>query len=418
MTLQTQSQLSHLCRCAIYNELSHMTPYYLSPSSPRLATLSTEVEFHKRNIYLLSLYFDKILVCTDNLVNFTRAFSADLISTVAASSWFTSLVDTGVITLSGWGTNTSHDMMQNQIDYSARYRPKLKTPAYKQHLRALARNAHIVVREPDQGEKEQVDLLDKQVQYLDAFLPIERVHFLSDAIWQTQDSFGFVGTAELFPVVDRLIEEEGPRMASFFPAYYRSWQEYCTAYYRPAITVDTLRNRTPVRIHALQADLGEIPSSFYSPEFFQNFLVTRLGSGQVAKLTGLPAERLVVLRDSDWRVFSDRYHDCLRVASEIAWILNRARDAESFDNPTEIEALVEGIFESERHVRVLSGLGTAVASLVDSLTGTPVLGVAFKLFQRSFHRRLSSLATAQKYREFQAFLGKLNALLNDEAAFA
>jgi hypothetical protein len=70
-------------RYATYNELSHMTPYYLTPDLHRPLDLESELLFHKRNIYLPALTFDHIVICTDNIAAFTRFASA--ISSSASS---------------------------------------------------------------------------------------------------------------------------------------------------------------------------------------------------------------------------------------------------------------------------------------------------------------------------------------------
>ena len=68
--MKTLSELTARKRCAMYNELSHMTPYYLTPDLRRPLDLEGEILFHKRNVYLLALTFDHILICTDNIAGF------------------------------------------------------------------------------------------------------------------------------------------------------------------------------------------------------------------------------------------------------------------------------------------------------------------------------------------------------------
>ena len=47
-------------RFALYNELSHMTPYYLYGKDTSNFDVGNEADFHIKNIKLMALYFDRI----------------------------------------------------------------------------------------------------------------------------------------------------------------------------------------------------------------------------------------------------------------------------------------------------------------------------------------------------------------------
>jgi hypothetical protein len=159
--------------------------------------------------------------------------------------------------------------MENQIDYSLRYRPELKSPSLLNQLRGLGRNSEIVLREPSYGERDHVLFLQDKIRYLEGQFTLDEVSFLTDVIEETQAKHGFVGTMEIFPIIDDAFVAETDKADAFYRAYFQSWQEYSTKYYSPAITVDSLRIRLPGRKTRLQRVVrdAEVISSLYSPVF-------------------------------------------------------------------------------------------------------------------------------------------------------
>src|ERR1700730_2569594 len=139
------NELAEKRLCAIYNDLGHMSPYYMTPQRyPRLF-FESEIQFHKRNLLLLSLLFDHVIIPTDNLLAFTRFLAKDVVSTVVTSPWFRELIEGGIVIFGGWGSSINMDMMKNQIEYSSLFRPELKEKSYVQYLSTLSGIADWVV---------------------------------------------------------------------------------------------------------------------------------------------------------------------------------------------------------------------------------------------------------------------------------
>lgn len=234
--------------CAIYNDLSHINPRYLTPQKYEPTFHDEEVLYHKKNLLLLSLYFDKIIICTDNILAFTRFLSKDIVSSVVMSRWFAELVEQGVIVLAGWGSSISSNMMKNQVEYSGLYRPELKEKRYIECLFELSDIATWVVREPGPGEREHINYLRPLVQSSEGPFDLGDIRFLSDLIEETNHTTGYVGTMEMFPFVDELYSAYAEKLNSFYNSYYTSWHAYCAAHYAPAIPIHTSK---PDRIRAV-----------------------------------------------------------------------------------------------------------------------------------------------------------------------
>lgn len=191
--MEDLSQIANQKRCVIYNELSHITPYYLTPDQARPLDLETEIRFHKRNFYFLALTFDHILICTDNLGAFTRFASADVVWRVICTDWFRRLLESEIIILCGWGSDYGTNLMENQIDYSMRYRPELKPPRLLNSLHEIGANGRMVVREPTYGEKDHITFLRDKLNYLEGRYTFDEISFVNDIIEQTQADYGFIG---------------------------------------------------------------------------------------------------------------------------------------------------------------------------------------------------------------------------------
>ena len=94
----------------------------------------------------------------------------------------------GVIVLAGWGSSFNSDMMKNQMEYSALYRPELKDRRYIEFLSKLSDAATWVVREPGPGEREHVNYLRPLVQRSEGPFDSGDISFLSDLIEETNET--------------------------------------------------------------------------------------------------------------------------------------------------------------------------------------------------------------------------------------
>lgn len=410
--MKTIGELSERKSCAIYNELGHMTPYYLTVDFDQQVDEESELLFHKRNIYLLALTFHHVLICTDNLSAFTSYIPAAIVSKVIVSDWFRKLLDAGVIVLCGWGSNYGPDLMENQIEYSMGYRPNLKKPSFVAQLRDIAHRSEIVLREPGYGELDHVLFLRDKIGYLEGQFTRDEVSFLSDLVEDTQERHGYVGTIEMFPVIEQKFPDLNKANA-FYRAYFRSWQEYCTAYYTPAITVDSSRIRLPGRKTTLKRFAGdvEILSSLFSPDFFSAFLGSQFGPKAVTELLNAHPERLIAIRNGDWKIFLDRYHDCLESASKMAWIMAAAHDTGLLSDEKRLANIVDDLFKVLDPNTDFLAIVSLLEVILKTVPWTSFVGPTLRAFKVQINRRLLAMVNRAAYSEFQPFLKKLNASL-------
>jgi hypothetical protein len=360
---------------------------------------------------LLSLYFDKIVICSDNILAFTRFLTKDVVSAVVMSSWFTDLVEQGIIVLAGWGASLNADMMQNQAEYSLVYRPELKDQRYVNYLRGLTKSALWVVREPGTGEREHIDYLRPLVLRNEGVFDSREVEFLTDLLDETQETVGYVGTMELFPFIDALYGTDAQKSDAFFNAYYTSWHSYCAVHYAPAIPIHTSRIRLPLAKVALASQQTPALATVYSPDVFQRFLVRRFGAGLVSRLLAVDVKRLMAIRNGDWSRFKSRYHEHLSAASKICWVAFHPRAHELLLDERIIDDLLADIFRGSGKDTDLSALGSAIDVVFGVAAGFTFLTPAFALFKKQINTRLGRVADAVFNRDLEPYLRKLRRVL-------
>lgn len=397
--------------CAIYNDLSHINPRYLTPQIYESAFHDEEVLYHKKNLILLSLYFDKIIICTDNILAFTRFLSKDIVSSVVMSTWFRDLVTHGIIVLAGWGSSINADMMKNQVNYSALYRPELKDKRYVECLSSLSEVATWVVREPGPGEREHINYLRPLVQRSEGPFDLGDISFLSDLIDETNEATGYVGTMELFPYIDELYGAHAEKSDSFYNSYYTSWHAYCAAHYAPAIPIHTSRIRLPHAHVVLKPSQATVLAALYSPDLFQRYLIQRFGTKLFSKILAVDVEQLVAIRNGDWARFKSRYHDYLIAASSVCWIAFHPRAHELLADDKVMDELVAEIFKAAPKDADLSALGSAIDVVLRLVVGVAGVAPLFQLFKTQINKRLGRVFDSVAQRELEPYLRKLRTVL-------
>lgn len=409
------NELASGSTCAIYNDLSHINPRYLTPQRYERSFHDEEVLFHKKNLILLSLYFDKIIICTDNILAFTRFLSKDVISSVVMSKWFADLVDQGIIVLAGWGSSISSDMMKNQVEYSSLYRPELKEQRYVDALFSLSHAASWVVREPNTGEREHINYLRPLVLSSEGPFNARDLCFLSDLIEETNASVGYVGTMEMFPFVDEIYGSSADKVDSFYNSYYASWHAYCAKHYAPAIPIHTSRIVLPSERVTLRPG-EEVLATLYSPDLFQRYLIQRFGRDLFSRIMAVDVQRLAVIRNGDWKRFKQKYHSYLVAASEVCWIAYHPRAQQLISDERVLDELIATIFKTADKDADLSALGNAIDVVLRLAAGVAFVAPIFQLFRARINQRLGRLLNAVVHREVEPFLKKLRHLLEAPAA--
>jgi hypothetical protein len=327
-------------RSVFYDELSNMNPLYAVPAGGKgLWPLEAERRYHLRNLRLLSLYFDQIVIMTGNLLNFTNYTTRAIVLDVTSDRLFTSLCQSGVVIFCGWGISVSNDMVQNQVDYSRIYRPELKNTSTINQLCRIISSSELLIREESTGEEDFIyTFLKKLRMRSETSSQSEEWRRIEELTCTVNDEVGYLGTLEFFP---RLVNVDPVLRRQVHEIYLDAWIDYASARYYPIATYEIPRLRLnvfrtlPGRAEAAQ----DLASILLSPEYFQTFLLRFLTNDEYYRLLSLPGYRLIQLRNGDWEVFRDHYHAFLEACSRVLWRMQILQGLPAFDS-------IENIFES------------------------------------------------------------------------
>ena len=341
-------------RYAIYNELSHMTPYYLSNENGGIEDINIrhEARFHINNMKLMSLYFDKILIPIENIISFANKRNMLVIQEVVCSHSFKQMLDLNIISLCGWGAVDSKSMVSNGIRYALKEYGNLKDDKYIIKLEKIALSRPILTREASKFDLGHDLFLLNELSLLDDASDRASLESVTDYVKQFYGSYKFIGSLEFYRWIDGGALS-GKLSASLYKAYYRAWQEYCYQNYAPAIAVNSER----VGYSYGEINIGNkkdpiyVKAMLYSPIIFLRFLEWQLGIKSVRKLVSLSPESIQSIRNGDgaWSRFKKKYHSCIEASSEIFWLGNEIQYLRRDLNKENTDFIIQELFKNSMH---------------------------------------------------------------------
>ncbi|WP_162901318.1 hypothetical protein [Breoghania sp. L-A4] len=353
-------------KCALYNELSHMTPYYLHHASPEEINAKSEAIFHLNNIKLLCLYFDKIFIPIENILSFANRRNMLVVQQVVTSDQFKQLLELGIVNLCGWGANDSGTMLEKGFSYATKEYAHLKEDKYLKRVESIARINPLVTRDSSRFDIGHDRFLLETLSLLDN--PIYRSNLENGAgfVRQFYNSYSYIGSLEFYKWMDsnNLAEDLS---SAFYKSYYRAWQDYCYQNYAPVITVNSER----IRYSYGEINIGSednpvfVKAMLYSPAIFMRFLDWQLGRDVSRKLIRLSPTNIQTIRNGDgaWHRFKDKYHSCVEASSDIfdlekeVWHLRHELDEES------TKLILNSLFENRIHKLGRSGIVDIISLL-------------------------------------------------------
>lgn len=407
----TLGELAGESTCAIYNDLSHMNPRYLTPAHYPAFYQDEELNYHKRNLILLSLFFDKIIISIENLTSSTRFLSQDIVAKVATAPWFRALVEQQIIVLAGWGFSENENMLANQLSYSRIYRPELRSTEYLETVADIAEQSSWVIRESATTETCHILKLRPLLRSLETVFGKQDYAFIQELVEQTNDTLGYLGTLDLYPFIDELFGDDTKKSDAFYRTYYQSWHEYCGEYYSPVIPIHT--SRIPLPHTYVQLKAGERPAlaMLFSPDLFHRYLLQRFDHRLVGRLLAIDPYRLAEIRNGDWLNFKTKYHAALQAAAGVSWILHHPDAHNLLASDASIDLLVADVFSSVTIDTEVSAFGNAIDLVLGLALGATGAAPGIALLERRLKRRVHSLFSGALWSRREPYLRKLHRLL-------
>lgn len=354
-------QIAARKRCALYNELSHMTPYYLYDDNSWKFNLEREVKFHLNVLTLLSLYFDYIFIPIENLCSFANRRNKLVVENVVLSTKFTEMHKLGIIKICGWGVNNNQNMYDNAMRYSMKFYSELKSKDYVTKFENITKSSQIYIRDSTGFDIGHDMKLLRALSLMDNAVHEKVLQSIKIFVREFYFERSFIGSLEYYRQIEDVCIDQS-LLKNLYYSYYVAWNEYCLEYYQPVVTVST--NRIPYSTSYInvgtEVEPCMIPAFLYSPKVFHSFLMWQIGPERIAKIFNLKVGKLDRLRNGDWSIFVEKYHTCINAVTNIDLILGNANIFENNNDTMMIEQLLEPIFGN-------SNAGVDMSSIIDGI---------------------------------------------------
>ena len=303
------SEIEYRERTILYEELAE---YYYHAVAPRRlfeSSVSREVDYHVRNITLLSLYFDKIIVTSATVFNVRNEFVSRIISQFLAHQRVREMLDIGVLKILGWGGDTASDMFYAASQYASdvlQIRQSADTLAL---LRSIFHPRYAVSRS---SEMPDTNLARKYIQRLENTGIVSepaQLTAVTDEVHRQRDRTNSLIAIEVLPSLDQVILSEATRNTAKLQLF--------------GVTIEHMRDEFPnlwVYSPFLTAGFSSEPSHSFqgaprafllSPMIFGGFLNTQIDATTFSLLMNDSYRTLQSLKNGDWRRFVDAYHQSI-----------------------------------------------------------------------------------------------------------
>lgn len=385
-------EMKRLPKNVLYEELAEY--YYRSISSARLSTsnVQQEIEYHLKNVTLLGLYFDSVLLTSATLFNVRSEFVDQVIKGFMSSPRVRDMLRLGALKIVGWGGDEGRTMFDAAKNYAGETLEIQRDKKTLTQLRSIFESDGAISR--DKGMPD-ADLARKYIERL-AASPLadnkRQLTLLTDEVERQRERTNSLIAVEILPSLDTIVVSESDARSAKLDLF--------------GVSIQHMRDEIPglwvyspfwAPSLALQANsLPGSPSAFLlSPMIFGSFLRRHIGPKTFTRIMSEPYAKLHRLKNGDWARFSDAYHAAVADVSEAMVLeMHLARDELISSTPdswaTNVSERLErdgGEFDVATFVESLANIGGVLLTI-------PILKPAAKLFIAVLGQQLSDAAKA------------------------
>ncbi len=309
MTDETLHSSPQKERSVLYEELAEY--YYTSIATNRLVRSNVEIEtaYHIKNLILLSLYFDYVLIASATVYNARDPFISKVIDSVLKHRRVREMLQTGTLKILGWGGVNPQAMFESATGYASSVLGINKTRKELASIKSIFDSGHVISRAsnmPDQNlaerykerlesttcirDEKQMEkvfsVVDEQFEKTGSLIAIELIPSLEEALL-TQEVLD-VSKLELFGTTIEHMKEELDDI----------WV------YSPFLAPTFVRESANVAVASPRAFL-------LSPILFGSFLSNYIDGRTFQMLVNENYNKLYNLKNGDWSRFKNAYHSAV-----------------------------------------------------------------------------------------------------------
>lgn len=194
-----------------------------------------------------------------------------------------------------------------------------------------------------------------------------------------QDQAAHLGTLNFFPLINEHIHRN-ERRRKVYDIFFDTWLEYSANRYVGIFTYDPAAGPLNPLRPASSVSGSRVLAATLSPYVFERFLLANLSNSELKKLFAMPIDRLIALRNGDWKSFADAYHYLAEsLSQEISSFDERKMLSDLDDRSLLWDQKISGIIKGDSGVDIDSIVGF-VATIVGSAAALPGLAYITKGF--------------------------------------
>ena len=396
-------------RIVLYEELAEY--YYRAVASERMkvSTVNSEIALHVKNITLLSLYFDSILITSATIFNARDPFVSKIVSGFLAHQRTREMLQFGVLKIVGWGSAHAKGMFDAASDYAGSVLNIQKDKEVVARLRTVFSGDYTISRTSDVPDGDLAEKYIHRMQNTSHISYPDELSKVTDVVRKQKDRTGSLIAIEMLDSLEGVAIIEGllnrSKIELFGVTLQHMREELPNLWvYSPFLATDLVSERASASSNAPRAFL-------LSPMIFGSFLSASINPRIFSSLMEESYQKLFTLRNGDWKRFVDAYHQAILEVSDVVALSLHLKPEEL--RSQDANAWAEQVISKVEN----GGLTVDIAAFLDSLSalggivmGVPILRPLAKLISTAVGERISrviSKASESQRSHISPFITKI-----------
>ena len=377
-------------RSVLYEEFAEYFYLFARKYALESSSIQSEVNYHIGNLVLLSLYFDTIFIQTASIFNSKDPFIRKVIKNVLTDIKFREMLNLNIVKIIGWGGNSPKEMFQAAKSFSIKANPNCNDEDYFSVVSSLFNPQSIITRStsmPDEGLEK---LFRRRLEQTTIIRNVNEHRVINEAVDRSLENTGQLVAVSFNPELAKL-RLEASLLSAVEISFIQSWHDHLATEI-PGITVYAPMTKVIFLEQKIQLGEDEVKTFLYSPQIFASFLSGYLSSADFNKILLYPYDKLMAIKNGDWRRFCDAYHKAVATVSEDIGHLDyfKMSDDKLFDEDQWSSKLSKIIIQEAQHMDINSFM-ESLAMLSGVFFSIPYLGPLVQVIGHLAGKRLNDL---------------------------
>lgn len=302
----------------MYEELAEHYYRATSQTTDYVLTVDNQVSYHVDNLILLSLYFDYIYITTASLFHCRNGFVNQVILETISHPYIKSMMEYGVIKISGWGGKISQSMYHSAEGYAQEQVIVRKSKNDLNLLKQVFDNGFVVSRDQEMPDldlptKFITDINNTPIANDQSSLKIIRKCI--DSEWKQTNSITSINFLDQLKKtkLEKAVYHKAENILFRTALNHSKTQISDVHIYLPLMTSFDFKMKS--------SQESDAPFAFLvSPKIFSAFIQAEYDKNLFWMIRTNKYEKLHKLRQEEWKNFKDTYHTVLKEISKSIYL--------------------------------------------------------------------------------------------------